>query len=190
MIDRALEDESIPSVVLNNYRAGELAAEHFIGLGHTQIACITGPLNIALCRERVKGFTDVLLNHQLEFDDAHIFEGDFKLESGLKGAAFFRRQSPKISAIWAHNDVMAAGVIKELYKQGVRVPQEMSVMGMDDISLATMMTPALTTIRQPFQAMSEHALELILLQKQGQVLLQRAVVLEPELIVRETTEAM
>lgn len=190
VIDRALEDESIPSVVIDNYHAGELAAEHFIRLGHTQIACITGPLNIALCRERVKGFSDVLQKRQLEFDDTHLFEGDFKLESGIKGAAFFRRRPQNITAIWAHNDVMAAGVIKELYRQGIRVPQEMSVMGMDDISLATMMTPGLTTIRQPFQAMSEQAMELILLQKQGQPILQRAVVLEPELIVRETTGAL
>ncbi|MDY0091699.1 MAG: LacI family DNA-binding transcriptional regulator [Candidatus Vecturithrix sp.] len=190
VIDRALEDEGVPTVVINNYRAGVLAAEHFISSGHRQIGCLTGPLNIRLCRERVKGFKDTILNHQLEFDDTFIFEGDFKLESGMKGAAYFRKPPQKITAIWAHNDVMAAGVMKELYKQGINVPQQMSVMGMDDIILATMMTPALTTIRQPFQAMSEQAVELILLQKHGQPILEKAIVLEPELIVRETTRQM
>jgi hypothetical protein len=68
---------AVPSVVLDNYRAGELAAEHLVSLGHKHIVCITGPLNITLCRERVKGFKQVLLDHQIEFEEHAIFEGDF-----------------------------------------------------------------------------------------------------------------
>ena len=79
VIDRALEDESVPSVVLNNVRAGELAAEHFVELGHRQIGCITGPLNIGLCRERLKAFKQVVVRHNRVFDEGCVFEGDFKL---------------------------------------------------------------------------------------------------------------
>ena len=75
VIDRVLEDESVPRVVLNNSRAGELAAEHLVSLGHRQIACISGPLNIGLCRERIKGFKHVLMEHGIEFSDDLIFEG-------------------------------------------------------------------------------------------------------------------
>ncbi len=69
VIDRALEDESVPSVVIHNYRAGELAAEHLVSLEHKQSTCITGPLNIALCRERVKAPKQVLIDHNIEFKE-------------------------------------------------------------------------------------------------------------------------
>jgi len=187
VIDRALEDESVPSVIVNNSRAGELVAEHLASLGHKQIVCITGPMNISLCRERVKGFTQVLRTHNIEFDERHIFEGDFKLETGIKAMSVLLQNHPKITGVWAQNDVMAAGAMKELHHRGMKVPEDFSVIGMDDISLASMITPALTTIRQPFKAMSETAIELILLQKRGQHIPNTKVVLEPELIIRETT---
>lgn len=187
VIDRALEDESVPSVVLNNYRAGELAAEHLVGLGHKHIVCITGPLNITLCRERVKGFRQVLIEHNIEFDEEFIFEGDFKLESGMRGIASLLRNHEKITGVWAQNDVMAAGVIKELYKRGMKVPNDMSVIGMDDVSLASMLTPALTTIKQPFQEMSQKAVEMVIKQKEDHIVSDKKIVLEASLVIRETT---
>jgi DNA-binding LacI/PurR family transcriptional regulator len=190
VIDRALEDESVPSVTLNNVRAGEIVAEHFVRLGHRQIGCITGPRNISLCRERIKGFKSILDAHQIPFDDRHIFESDFKLESGLKGIQTLLRDHPKLTAVWAQNDVMAAGVIKELARRGLRVPENISLVGMDDISLAHMLTPALTTIRQPFKAMCMHAIELIIAQKEGREIPHKKIVLEPELIIRETTASV
>ena len=187
VIDRILEDESIPSVVLNNYRAGELAAEHFVSLGHRHIACISGPFNIALCRERIKGFRHVLQKNHLTLDNELIFEGDFKLETGMRGTASILRNHKEVTAIWAQNDLMAAGVIKEISREGLRVPRDVSVLGMDDVSLASILTPELTTIKQPFQAMCEKAVEMIVLQKDSAVLAERKVVFEPTLVVRETT---
>ncbi len=187
VIDRVLEDESIPSVVLNNYRAGELAADHLVSLGHRHVACISGPLNIALCRERIKGFRHVLQHHQIVFDDEFIFGGDFKLEAGMQGTASILRNHPETTAIWAHNDLMAAGVVKELYRRGLKVPEDMSVLGMDDVSLASILTPELSTIQQPFQAMSEKAVEMIVMQKEHAGLVEKKVVFEPTLVVRETT---
>jgi len=187
VIDRALEDESVPSVVINNYRAGELAAAHLVGLGHTRIVCITGPLNITLCRERVKGFRQVLRDHHIAFDEACIFEGDFQLGTGIQGIVSLLQKHEKITAVWTQNDIMAVGVIKELYKRGMRVPDDMSVIGMDDVSLARMMTPALTTIKQPFKEMSQKAVEMIVRQKEENMVSDNRIVLEASLIVRETT---
>ena len=188
VIDRALEDESVPSVVLDNYRAGELAAEHLVRLGHKHIVCITGPLNIALCRERVKGFKQVLLDHQIEFEEHNIFEGDFKLEAGIKGIVALLRSHAKITGVWAQNDIMAAGVMKELHRRGLNVPADLSVIGMDDTILAVTLTPSLTTIQQPFAEMSAKAVELIILQKDGVDLPCKKFVFEPTLVVRETTK--
>jgi len=187
VIDRALEDESVPSVIINNYRAGELAAGHLVSLGHKYIVCITGPLNIALSRERIKGFKQVLMNHHIEFDEHWIFEGDFKIETGIRGIISLLRNHKKVTAVWAQNDVMAAGVIKELHKRGLKVPEDISVIGMDDTILAVTITPALTTIQQPFKEMSEKAVEMILLQKEGVAIPCKKIVLEPTLIIRETT---
>ncbi len=187
VIDRVLEDENVPSVVLNNYHAGELAAEHLVNLGHKHVACISGPLNIRLCRERIKGFRRVLTEHDIAFGDDLIYEGDFKLEGGMKGTEALLRNHKEITGIWAHNDVMAAGVIKELDKNGINVPENISVIGMDDVSLATIMTPALTTIEQPFKEMSEKAVEMIVMQKEGKLLSDKTIIVEPSLIVRETT---
>ncbi len=187
IIDRVLEDESIPSVVLNNYRAGELAARHFVDLGHQHVACISGPLNIALCRERIRGFRHVLQSHHVLLQDELIFEGDFKLESGVRGTMSILQNHKEVTAIWAHNDLMAAGVIKELYRRGLNVPEDMSVLGMDDVSLAKILTPELSTIKQPFQAMSEKAVKMIVMQKEHAALDEKRVVLEPTLVARETT---
>ncbi len=187
VIDRALEDENIPSVIINNYRAGELVAEHFISLGHQHIVCITGALNISLCRERVKGFQSVLIQHGIEFDKRCIFEGDFKVEGGIRGISFLLQSHPNITGVWAHNDIMAAGVMKELYKRGRSVPDDLSVIGMDDISLANILTPELTTIKQPFKEMTEKAVAMITMQKEQHVIPDRRIVLEPSLIIRETT---
>lgn len=190
VIDRALEDENIPNVIINNYRAGELVAEYFVSLGHKHIACITGPLNITLCRERVKGFKQVLMNHNREFDEGHIFEGNFKLEAGIRGISFLLQSHPSITGVWAQNDTMAAGVVKELLKRGVKVPADMSVIGMDDIGLAHIMTPELTTIKQPFKEMTERAVAMIITQKRGDVIPDKKIMFEPSLIIRETTAKM
>ena len=190
IIDRALEDESIPSVVLNNYRAGELAAEHFVSLGHQHIACISGPLNISLCRERIKGFRDILQKNHIHFDESSIVEGNFKLEAGMRGTDSILRNHPEVTAIWAHNDLMAAGVMKELYRRGIHIPGAISILGMDDVSLASILTPELSTIKQPFQAMSEKAVEMIIMQKENVALAEKKAVIEPTLVVRETTASV
>ncbi|PIE28737.1 LacI family transcriptional regulator [candidate division KSB3 bacterium] len=187
IIDQVLEDERIPSVVLNNYRAGELAAEHFVDLGHRHIACISGPLHISLCRERMKGFQDILQKNGIDFNERLIVEGDFNLEAGMRGAETLLRHHPELTAIWAHNDLMAAGVMKELYRRGVHIPEAISILGMDDVSLAGILSPELSTIQQPFQMMSEKAVEMIIMQKENRAFAEKKVIFEPTLVRRETT---
>jgi DNA-binding LacI/PurR family transcriptional regulator len=111
------------------------------------------------------------------------------MESGMEGIASLLQNYPDMTAVWAQNDIMAAGVIKELHKLGRRVPDDISVIGMDDVSLATMITPALTTIKQPFKEMSQKAVELIVKQKEEVSVADKKIVMEPSLVVRETTAA-
>ena len=187
VIDRVLENENIPSVAVNNYMAGEIVAKHFVELGHKHIACISGPQNIALCRERIDGLKRVLQEHGLVFDERYLVEGNFEMETGLRGISTLLERQKNITAVWAHNDAMAAGVMKELYRRNIKVPEDISVIGMDDISLARMVSPELTTIHQPFKEMSEKAVEMILMQKKDIVLPEKRVILNPSLVVREST---
>jgi len=190
VIDRTLDSEGVPTVVLDNTRAGELAAEHLASLGHRRIACISGSPRIHLSRERVNGFRDALQRHGLELPDTHLYEGDFGWETGVAGVRKFVAGGIEMTAVWAVSDLAALGALAELGRQGRAVPRDVSVIGTDDIEFARMSFPALTTVRQPFQEMCRRAVELIMLQVRGQRPASSRVVVAPELVVRESTRAV
>jgi DNA-binding LacI/PurR family transcriptional regulator len=190
VIDRAAERESLPSVVLDNYRAGQLAGNHLGSLGHRAVACLTGQQKISLCRERLAGFRDALSRHGVDLPVDAVFEGDFKFESGIAGAQAVLDRHPEITAIWAQNDLMAVGALKYLQSIGRSVPREMSLVGMDDNPLARMITPALTTITQPFEQICEKAVELLLSAKNGNGSVPSKIVTDPDLIIRDSTAAV
>ncbi len=190
VIDRTLDSEGVPTVVLDNYQAGVLAAEHLVGLGHTRIACISGSSKIHLARERVLGFRDTLRRHGLDLPDSHLYEGDFGFESGGAGIRRFLAAGVDMTAVWGGSDLVALGAISELGRRGRRVPADVSVIGTDDIEFAKIAFPALTTVRQPFQEMCRKAVELVMLQSRGERPASTRVVLAPELVVRESTRAL
>ncbi len=190
VVDRTLDSEKVASVVLDNRRAGMLAGEHLAALGHKQIACVTGPLRIALCRERLHGFVEALSAAGIGLPQERIIEGDFKFEAGLRAAEalFADRQGP--TAIWAQNDLMAVGLMRYLNCRGILVPGDVAIVGMDDVSLATMISPSLTTVVQPFAKMSSEAVGLLLRQIASRERLQEKIVVQPTLAIRETTEKL
>jgi LacI family transcriptional regulator len=192
VLDRSLQHEDVPHVVLDNYEAGRLAASHLYGLGHRSTACVTGPLEISLCRERMSGFLDYYREKGIEIAEELCFEGNFKFESGEKAAHYLIKPGSDITAVWAQSDLMAVGFMKRLQKANKRIPDDISIVGMDDIDLSAMIDPALTTIRQPFRQMCEKAVELILLEKElgRENLDHKHIVLKPELVVRDTTKSI
>ncbi len=160
-----------------------------IDLGHRNIACITGPLNISLCRERLKGFNDILKKHNVKLDNKLVFEGDFKFNSGKNAINHFLNSGLNITALWAQNDLMAIGAMNVLIRKKIGIPQDISVIGMDNIDAAKMLVPSLTTIAQPYREMCEKAVESVISQKEGKIT-NKNIVLQPELIVRETTKKL
>ncbi|MCE5256899.1 MAG: LacI family transcriptional regulator [Spirochaetaceae bacterium] len=187
IIDRYLDNEDIPTIVMDNYGAGALAAEHLVGLGHRRFAVITGLQNIALCRERQRGFAEYIERCGLALPHHNVYEGNFKLESGIEAAESFLEHGIDFTAIWAENDLMALGAMNTLIRAGRKVPQDISIMGMDDIISAKIMIPSLTTIRQPFAAMCSKAVELLFGMINGEECGERRVSLPASLIVREST---
>jgi DNA-binding LacI/PurR family transcriptional regulator len=186
IIDRTFPNEEIPTVALNNEKAGELAAEHLAELGHTAIACITGPMNISICRERLHGFVTKLKEYGVTLNERYIFEGNFKHESGLKAVNHFMESNLGITALWAQNDLMAIGAIKGFQSKGIRIPHQVSIIGMDDIELAKIFIPALTTIRQPFREMCENAVKMLLRETNES----KKIIVEPTLSIRESTSRL
>jgi len=187
VIDRAVEKEEVASVVLDNHQAGFLAGDYLGKGGHRKIACVTGPLKISLCRERLTGLNEALTRFQAGVAQDWTYEGDFKFESGYLGAQKLFSAHPEITAVWAQNDLMAVGVMKYLLENGRSIPRDVSVMGMDDISLARMITPSLTTVIQPFSEICEEAVDLLLRQKNNDGSRTEKVVIKPDFVVREST---
>jgi len=190
VLDRALDSEDIPTVVLDNYKAGVLAAEHLVGLGHRRIACIAGNPNILISRERLSGFRETLSRHGIELLKNQIHEGSFRYETGIEAVQRFLSERIDVTAIWAQSDLIALGAIAELGRQMRFAPQDMSVIGLDDIEFARIAFPALTTVKQPFKEMCEKAVELIMIQARLEALPSKRFIFAPELVVRGTTRAV
>jgi DNA-binding LacI/PurR family transcriptional regulator len=188
VLDRVMYKEPYPSVTLDNYQAGRLMGDHFASLGHKDIGCVTGPLSIRLCRERLQGFRDALESHGIHMPNYFVVEGTFYFESGFNAAQkIFGREEGRPTAIWAQNDLMATGILKHVISSGYSVPREISIAGMDDIGLASMISPSLTTIAQPFSEMSKCAVDLILDMKRAEPVINGGHNFEPKLIIRDST---
>lgn len=186
------------TVCCDNYLAGMMAAEHFVNLGHRRIACTVGPTNMEYLRERLDGFRDGLAKHNIEIRQQDICECEFNYQvsgtvSGANAAHQFldgRELADIPTAIWAHNDFVAIGIIKELQRRKIQVPEEVSVIGMDNMFLTDMICPSLTTIGQPIETMATKAVDMLLKEIElKDRYVPENIRMEPELVIRESTFA-
>lgn len=136
---------------------------HIVGLGHRRIAHIKGHRDHGASEWRLQGYRDGLDAAGIEFDPRFVVEGEFVFESGLAGASELLSLPEPPTAIFAANDDTAAGVLHEAARRGVRVPQDLSVFGFDDLPMARQLWPALTTVRQASRDMGRIAAEQLLL---------------------------
>ena len=161
-VDREVPDAVVDVVLTDNMQGGELATRHLLDLGHRRVACITGSLDLPLSVERVTGYRKALLEHGIAVDEALIMEGDFHYESGYRATLQFLALDPPPSAIFACNDPMAIGAISAIAESGKRVPDDISIVGFDDVSLASFANPPLTTIVQSKYEMGVIATKMLL----------------------------
>jgi DNA-binding LacI/PurR family transcriptional regulator len=156
-------------------------------LGHRRIACITGPLKISLSRERLKGFQWTLKAQGVNLPPSHLYEGNFLYPTGVQAVQALREQGASYTALWAMNDLMGFGAMRALQGAGVRVPEDVSVLGMDDLEIAEMVSPRLTTVHYPIKELVERAMELLISQITSREVRSETIVLEPSLTVRGST---
>lgn len=187
ILDRGVRSHEAPTVMMDNYQAGSLAATHLLSLGHEHFACVTGPLTVPLCRDRCRGFSETLAAAGRDLRPEHVYEADFKYGSGLELARVILDSRPRVSAVWAQNDLMAMGIISGVLDAGCRVPEDLSVVGVDDTTVARMIRPQLTTVRQPFRAMSRAAVELLIKETELGKRIPERIVIPTELVIRQST---
>ncbi len=165
------------------------AARHLLQLGHTRIGCITGIPNAGIGRDQVAGFRRAMRDYQIEIDESLVMETQLSAEGGYRaGLELLARANPP-TAILARTDRLAIGVMRAAWELSIDIPNDLSIIGYDDEPDAKFTRPALTTICQPQYEMGTRAATLLFERMQIPTLPQRQVIVQPQLIVRETTAA-
>lgn len=188
LVDRIKIGGKYTSLATDHEMGGYLATKHLIENGHQKIACITGPLGILNSRLRFLGYKKALEDHKIAFRPKYVEEGNYHVEDGEKLAINLFKQD--ITAIFAFNDLMAYGVYKAASRQGLRVPEDISVIGFDDLFYSGIMEVPLTTIHQPSYEMGEAAVRKIVEFLSNQNASNENVLYKPELIIRNSVKNM
>lgn len=184
VLDRAFDDENVMAVYLDNIAGGYIAAKHLIEFGHEKIGCITGPLKTKLAGQRLEGYKNALNEMQIKFDESLIYEGNFKTKSGEKGAKELLKVG--VSAIFACNDMMAYGVYKAVQEEGLSIPEDVSIIGFDDIFMSEILLPPLTSVKQPTYEMGIMSAAMLIKKIKGEKLEQIKIEYKPTLSVRKS----
>ncbi len=176
-----------PSIGATNWNGGLTATRHLLGLGHRRIGLIAGPEDILCSRARLDGYRAAMDAAGVPIDPALISHGRFHVEEGIEKGRALLALPHRPTAIFAGNDLQALGVYQAAREARLHIPEDLSVVGFDDLPVARWVGPPLTTIRQPLVEMAVAAAELVLSMADGEVPAQSRIELATELIVREST---
>ncbi len=179
--------EGIPVVGSNNWNGGLVATRHLLELGHTRIAVISGPKSYPCSRARVDGYRSAHEEAGVEWDPELIRWGDFDLDGGYRhGLSLLDRPDPP-TAIFGGSDYQSLGVLRAARQLGLRVPEDVSVIGYDDIPVSQWISPELTTVHQPLQEMGATATRMLLRDEEQDSSLPSRIDLATHLVVRAST---
>ncbi|MBO1753342.1 LacI family DNA-binding transcriptional regulator [Actinotalea sp. BY-33] len=201
---RQLETRSIPFVVVDtagepppgvptvgsaNWNGGLVATRHLLGLGHRRVAVISGPSDVMCSRARIDGYRSAFDEAGVPFDPELVRYGDFFVGGGYRHGRELLTRPDRPTAIFAGSDFQALGVLRAARELGLRVPEDLSVVGYDDLPMTEWIGPALTTVRQPLLEMASTATRIVLSLAEGEQPSNLRIDLATELIVRESTSA-
>lgn len=187
--DRNEPTTAFPTIGSTIWLGGYTATEYLISLGHRRIGIITGPLHLTTSRARLAGYREALERAGIPVDPALICEGNYLLGDGYQQTTAFLHLADPPTAIFAGNDAQAAGVYQALYEHNIRIPDDMSVIGFDDVMYSAQMSPPLTTIRQPLVEMGKMAATMLLRLISGLQLDSNHMELSTSLVVRKSCSA-
>ncbi|AST81941.1 TPA: DNA-binding transcriptional regulator CytR [Citrobacter freundii] len=180
----------LPTVHIDNLTAAFNAVNYLHELGHQRIGCIAGPEEMPLCHYRLQGYVQALRRCGVTVDPHYIARGDFTFEAGGNALRQLFELPQPPTAVFCHSDVMALGALSWAKRQGIKVPDDLSIIGFDNIALAEFCDPPLTTVAQPRFEIGREAMLLLLDQIHGQNVNSGSRLMDCELILRGTTRAL
>lgn len=186
VVDRELGDLPVDQVMVDNEYGGYLAGQYLLRLGHRRIGCIAGPSELTPSHARVHGLQRALSEAGCDLPDRALVPGDFRYASGETAMHTLLKRKLNLTAVFAINDVMAIGAINVLRREGYRVPEDVSVIGFDNIPQSAMMWPPITTIAQPIFDLGQAAITLLLDQIRQETRVPSRIMLQPSLVERES----
>lgn len=185
--DREMPDLDVDLVLVDNSRGGYEATKYLLELGHRRIGCITGPSDITPSAERINAYRQALSEFNVPFEENLVVRGDFQFEGGKRAMSQLLALPKVPSAVFICNDVMAIGAMGSIRSAGLRIPEDISIVGFDDIDQASATWPPLTTVAQPIEQMARIATELLIGRLAGSVDPERKrMVLEARLVIRSS----
>lgn len=189
LLDTNLKGMENSGVGSSNGTIGRMATEHLLDLGHRRIAYIKGYPGVS-SDQRFQGYTRALARAGVEMDPELVVGGGFVFETGLEGVRELMAKKSDFTAVVASSDVVAMGVLQELQRHGLRVPDEVSVVGCGNLDLSRMSTPPLTTVDQQPDVIAKRALELLTNRIQDRDAPHQYIRIEPKLIKRQSTRVV
>ncbi|MCI1209517.1 MAG: LacI family transcriptional regulator [Treponema sp.] len=184
--DRESTDESVDSILVDNEKGAYQAVSYLLGLNLDTIACVTGPERVISSNQRLEGYKKALRDAGKTVDEKYIFTGDFHFEGGIAAFEYFEKL-PKIpDGVFALNDMMALGFIHRAISGGIKIPEQISVMGFDNTQLSKIMLPQLSTVAQPIEELAEISIRKLLEQIDHIETPVKKVILDPYLVIRDS----
>lgn len=184
-IDRWIEGLSCNRASIDHSKGAYLAVKHLIDEGHERIATVTGPLSTYTGAKRLAGYKMALAEASLPYREELVFAGDYTYEKGYSLGPRVFAQTP--TAVFAANDMMAIGLLRSAREQGIEVPEDLSVIGFDNLLMASLIEIPLTTVNQPLEDLGRRAAKMLFDKMRLGKTLDHNVELDPEVIVRSTT---
>lgn len=179
--------EGLASVALDDVQGGYIATQHLISLGHQRIALLSGPMEEDCSQDRTEGFKRAMSEANIEIDPDLLYAGDWSATSGQQGVDNLLRVKDGFTAIFAQNDRMAVGAIHQLQQKGISIPADISIVGFDDMPLASYFTPPLSTIRQDILSIGASAAQLLLDAIEDTNSSKKQLLFTPELVIRSSS---
>lgn len=160
LVDRVNERYSLPAVLVDQQKIGYMATQHLLEQGHRRIGCVAGPMGICSVRDRVAGYRRALRDFQVPFDESLIYHGKYDIQTGVEAVPFLLGK--KVTAALCCSDTLAFGVYREMRNLHRRIPEDLSVVSVDDTVLADIIQPPLTSVSQPIPDVAAQAVSTLI----------------------------
>ncbi|MED1739395.1 LacI family DNA-binding transcriptional regulator [Bacillus swezeyi] len=190
VLNRKIQGQSVINILANENEGAYLAASHFIENGHNRMAMVQGKEGFKSSQERKAGFLHALRAHGLPVQSEYLIRGDYTMKSGYSAVEALLRLKNPPTALFCANDDMAIGAMNALYANGKRCPDDMSIIGFDDIGFSAYTTPSLTTIKKPTEKISVLGAESLLSLIENPLAECRQTLISTELIVRNSVRKL